>query len=108
MVQVSLKYNKEVDVLSARNKGQKIKYSKRLGNVVLDFDFNDKVIGCEILNASDVLSGLDVPLESIVSLESATIRNIMAPNSRMVAIIFPLKKPITYLVSIEEENPITV
>lgn len=37
MVQVSLKYNKEVDVLSARNNGQKIKYSKRLGNP----DFKD-------------------------------------------------------------------
>lgn len=108
MVQVDLKYNKEVDVLSARNKGQKIKYSKRVGNVILDFDFNDKVIGCEILNASEVLSGLDVPLETILSVENATIRNMMAPNSQMVAIIFPLKKPITYLVSIEEKNPITV
>ena len=108
MVQVNLEYNKEVDVLSARNKGQKIKYSKRLGNIVLDFDFNDKVIGCEILNASEVLGGLDVPLEMILSVESATIRNIVAPNSQMVAIIFPLKKPITYLVSIEEEKPITV
>lgn len=108
MVHVSLKYNKEVDVLSARNKGQKIKYSKRLGNVVLDFDFNDKAIGCEILNASEVLSGLDVTVEMILSLDSVTIRNIMAPNSQMVAIIFPLKKPITYLVSIEEEKPITV
>ena len=99
---VDIEYLEEFDILTARNLTNKIKFSKRIGNVILDFDFNDKTIGAEIINASK-LFGLTP--QNLTAIKKGKIINVLAPDSVMVKIIFPLERPVEYIVNVTEEMP---
>ncbi len=92
----------EFDILAVRNLTTKVKFSRRIGNVILDFDFNNKAIGAEIINASR-LFGLTP--ENLAAIKKGKIINVLAPGSMMVKITFPLEKPIEYIVNVTEEMP---
>ena len=66
------------------------------------FDFNDKTIGAEIINASK-LFGLTP--QNLTAIKKGKIINVLAPDSVMVKIIFPLERPVEYIVNVTEEMP---
>ncbi len=52
-------YDKENDILWVYS-GEKVKDSLEVDNFVIDFSHDDKVVGVEIINASEVISSLAI------------------------------------------------
>lgn len=55
--EAKIDYDKENDILWVYS-GEKVKDSLEIDNFVIDFSFDNKVVGVEISNASEVLSKL--------------------------------------------------
>lgn len=53
-------YDKEQDTLFAYT-GEKVNDSLEVGDFIIDFDKQDKIVGLEILEASNVLKMSDIP-----------------------------------------------
>lgn len=65
---IIITYNKEEDILYISDKSKTVKYSFGLGDAfVVDFDERDRVVGLEVLDASEILFGITKQI-----LESAT------------------------------------
>src|SRR3989344_159268 len=52
-------YDEESDILWAYS-GEKVKDSLEIDNFVIDFSIDDKIVGVEIMNASEVISKLSL------------------------------------------------
>lgn len=59
MKKMNFVYNKEEDILLLSDPSKEVKYSLGVGDMfVIDFDSNDKVVGLEILDASETIFGV--------------------------------------------------
>lgn len=55
MSDMETRYDLESDCLIVKEKGQKIKQSVSLGNMTIDLDPQGRVIGVQLLNATEIL-----------------------------------------------------
>jgi len=88
-----IKYDEELDILSIRDENKKIKSSLRVGPHILDFSFDGKVVGVEILNASETLGeSLNLDEGAFKDVEKASIRNIIKPDVLLVVLTLIIRK----------------
>jgi len=92
-------YQKEFDILQIKEE-KKIKSGIRVGPFILDFSFDNKVIGIEILGASEILNMKEKDLSSI---RDAKIKNIIRQDAILIIIKLLMKKQ-----DVQKEIPIAI
>lgn len=79
-------YDKELDILTL-SKGKKVRESVDVGNFIVDIDYDGRVAGVEILDASD---SLDLSAETLAGLKDARMSVKYKPDH--ITIILHLKE----------------
>jgi uncharacterized protein YuzE len=93
VLQMIIKYDKELDVLTIRDEKHVIKSSLRIGPNIFDFSFNGKVVGIEIMNVSGTMGKiLNLKEDAFMNIENARIRNIIKPDVLMVVLTIVIRK----------------
>lgn len=74
MPKAETRYDKASDILQAKMPGESIKQSISLGNLDIDFDQNGRVVGVQILNASEMFhfsEEVEDPVSFLENIENA-------------------------------------
>lgn len=66
-------YDKEEDILSLSN-SDKVKDSVRLEDVIIDFDYNSRIIGIEIINARRFFESFNITKDFLDNIASAKLK----------------------------------
>ncbi|MFB6204508.1 MAG: DUF2283 domain-containing protein [Candidatus Nanohaloarchaea archaeon] len=76
MPNVDTRYDLESDCLTVKESGKKIKQSISLGNMTIDFDNQSRVIGIQLLNASEIIhfsQEVEDPVEFLQKIDDANL-----------------------------------
>ena len=84
-------YDKENDDLFIFRERGKIKGSVDIGDFIIDFSPDGKVLGMEIMNASSSLSHLKISKQMLGNIKRATIRTVYKPDAFYILLLFVLE-----------------
>lgn len=88
-----LDYDEKNDILYIYQKG-KFKGNVEIGDFVLDIDVNKRVMGIEILNASENLKSLNITKDMLAKVKNASLKTLYKKDSILVGLVLSLPQNI--------------
>src|SRR3989344_4287656 len=85
----NLEYNYDElnDLLYIYKKNSNVFSNVMIGDFHLEFNKESEIVGIEILNASDILSEYDIPLEILKNINKVDLKVVTSGNSLLIFII---------------------
>ena len=96
---VQFNYDKQHDLVYASKEGTKVAGNVMIGEFHVEFDENKKVVGLEILHASELVEAYGISQKILEEVKRADIRVKITNNSLLVSLV---------LYSLEEQHTATI